>query len=82
MFVVVVDNPKLGIREDNLITYTGQRCKHLKGDKPGEYSCNIHHYKWFKKTPCSQFNQVERTNSPCRLGTYFIKLAVCTRRTS
>lgn len=36
----------------------------------GEYFCKIHHYEWFKDTPCGEFTQVERENSKCRIGNY------------
>ena len=73
--VVIVDDPAKGIREDNLILHEGlgSSCKHLQGNKPGEYSCALHEYTWYKETPCSQHEQIERENSPCRMGEYILK---------
>ena len=72
--VVIVDNPDLGIRDDNLISYLGDsRCKHLLGDTIGEYSCAIHDKPWFKDTPCYAHSQIEQENSNCRLGEYLLK---------
>ena len=73
--VIIVNNPELGIKEDNLITKSaGDRCKHLIGDKIGEYQCSIHFYKWYKETPCFAFGQVEEDKSDlCRIGIYTLK---------
>jgi hypothetical protein len=70
MMVIIVDKPQLGPIESNLIFHegTGKPCKHLRGEKPGEYECNIHNEKWYKETPCFAFTQFERKESPCRLG--------------
>ena len=73
--VVIVDDPEKGIVDDNLIFHDGmkQPCKHLTGDKPGKYSCAIHHYPWYKETPCFSHGQIERKNSNCRLGEWILK---------
>jgi len=44
MAVIIVDNPKKGIEENNLKLHKGlgKPCQHLRGDKPGCYSCAIH----------------------------------------
>ena len=75
MAVVIVDKPELGIAEDNLILHEGlgKPCKHLKGDKPGLYSCALHDYEWYKETPCFAFSQIEQKNTYCRLGAHFLK---------
>jgi len=71
--VIIVDNPDLGIVDGNLIHKPGdERCKHLRGDKPGEYSCAVHEYPWYKETPCFQFTQIEAENSACRVGQYVL----------
>jgi hypothetical protein len=75
-FVIIVDDPEKGIVEDNLIAQNGleSRCKHLIGDKPGEYSCAIHDKKWYKKTPCFSHGQIERSkDTPCRIGKYLLE---------
>lgn len=73
--VVIVDDPELGPVDGNLIARTGLDgpCQHLRGDKPGEYSCAIHHYDWFPDTPCGQFTQMEtHPDTPCRMGEYLL----------
>ena len=71
--VVIVDDPDKGIVEDNLQARDGKKpCQHLQGDKPGEYSCAIHDYPWYDKTPCSDFTQIEEQDSECRMGRYII----------
>jgi len=72
--VVIVDDPEKGLDDNNLIhKESGSPCKHLVGDNPGQYSCGIHSYDWYDKTPCFQYTQIEATiDSPCRLGEYFL----------
>ena len=72
--VVIVDDPEKGISEDNLKARKGDdSCQHLKGDKPGEYSCAIHDYPWYKKTPCYTHGQIEHDeNDECRLGRWIL----------
>jgi hypothetical protein len=53
----------------------GTPCKHLKGDKPGEYSCALHDMKWYKKTPCFSHGQIERGNTNCRMGEYVLGIS-------
>lgn len=39
-WVLVVDAPDIGFKLSNIIEKkTGERCKHLLGDNPGEFSC-------------------------------------------
>lgn len=71
---MVVKDPKRSCREDNLICLDGtERCPHLIGSVVGEYRCAIHHYRWFKTTPCGRHGQIERGNSDCRMGAYLLK---------
>ena len=71
--VVIVDDPEKGIREDNLKARMGEEpCQHLKGNKPGEYSCVIHSYPWYKKTPCFSHGQIEQEDSECRMGRWIL----------
>ena len=74
--VVIVDDPDKGIQEGNLIVWNPEQdgpCKHLKGDKPGEYSCEIHTKPWYKETPCFEYGQIEtNSNCECRLGRYIM----------
>jgi len=74
--VVIVDNPEKGPSEDNLIIHegNGKPCKHLRGDKVGEYACAIHDKPWYKQTPCFAHGQIERSSdTPCRMGVYLLK---------
>ena len=78
LFVTIVDNPELGIVEGNFHTYTEpERCKHLRGNKIGEYSCAIHNYPWYKDTPCYDYTQIETANRNCRTGEYQLKQGMC-----
>lgn len=71
--VIIVDNPKKGIRKNNLIHKpTGIRCQHLKG-KSGEMICQIHEYPWYKRTPCFQYDQIGEHGSLCRMGEFVSK---------
>lgn len=76
--VVVVDDPKLGLREDNLLALNfgedHRSCKHLLGNCAGEYSCAIHNEFWYEDTPCFQHTQVEQDNQPCRIGEHIMTL--------
>jgi hypothetical protein len=74
LMVTIVDDPTKVIDENNLITYWGDsRCKHLRGEHPGKYSCVIHNYEWYKKTPCYDYGQIEEhPDTECRNGKYLI----------
>lgn len=73
--VVIVDDPDQGIEPDNLKVKTGvpERCQHIRGDTPGEYSCALHDKDWYDETPCAQHGQMESSDSPCRMGTYILE---------
>lgn len=68
--VVIVIDPKLGIVDGNVRGKpSGEKCPHLLGDKPGNYSCAVHNYDWYSQTPCAEFTQIERSKDDmCRLG--------------
>jgi len=75
--VVIVDDPEKGLREDNVLFHgtseVPEKCKHLLGDKPGEYSCALHDKKWYKRTPCFAHGQIEEhKDDPCRMGDYIL----------
>jgi hypothetical protein len=75
--VIIVDNPNKGVVENNLILHDGNKtpCRHLQGDKPGEYSCLIHNNPWYKETPCAAHGQIESSpDTPCRMGQYILNL--------
>lgn len=74
--VMIVDNPSLGIIQDNVIhKASGVRCKHLIGETPKHYNCAIHEESWYKETPCYAFTQIETSpDTPCRIGEYTINL--------
>ena len=73
--VVVIKDPKLGLKEDNTFFHNGngKPCIHLLGEKPGEYSCAIHNEKWYKETPCFAHDQVGHPDANCRTGEYMLK---------
>ena len=77
--VTIVDDPSKGFDPidpesmNNLINHEGKGpCKHLRGDKPGEYSCALHDYPWYKDTPCHEFAQIEHGNTECRMGRFVL----------
>ena len=72
--VIIIDDPEKGIEKDNLIAHKGDGpCKHLEGNKPGEYKCSIHDRSWYKKTPCYSHGQIESSpTDDCRMGRYII----------
>jgi len=79
-FVPIVDDPEKGFdpensTQDNIVMHIGkgQPCKHLRGDKPGEYRCVCHDEPWYKDTPCFSHGQIERDPSEkCRMGVYVL----------
>ena len=73
--VVIIKDPSKPFGENNLEVHNGLNtpCKYLTGDKPGEYMCSVHHYPWYKETPCFSHSQIEHKNSPCRIGGYILK---------
>ncbi len=69
--VIIVDDPKKGVNEDNLIPHLGDGpCKHLQGDGPGDYDCALHDYPWYKETPCYAHTQIGK--GPCRMGKHIL----------
>ena len=74
--VVILIDPALPVKESNMeVKETGKRCRHLKGSKPGEYSCDMHDTKVYKSTPCFSHTQIEQNpKCVCRMGEYILKL--------
>ena len=73
--VIIVDDPEKGVCEGNLIPHLGQGepCKHLRGDRPGEFECAVHHYPWYRKTPCHSHGQIESSSTgECRMGRFVL----------
>jgi hypothetical protein len=72
--VVIIDDPKKGISQDNMIVLNGDGtpCKHLIEDNEG-CSCALHDYPWYKDTPCFAHGQIERGNTNCRLGEFILE---------
>jgi hypothetical protein len=76
MWVEIVDDPIKGLTEGNAICHEGKGipCKHLRGDKPGEYWCAVHDESWYKDTPCFAYTQVESSpNDVCRMGKFVLE---------
>jgi len=75
--VIVVDDPDKGIVKGNLIPCNFSKktsCKHLTGTIPGEFSCAVHHYSWYKDTPCFAYGQIESSPTEnCRMGKYILE---------
>jgi hypothetical protein len=70
--VLIIKDKDKGLTEDN-IQYKpgGEICPHLEKTAKG-YNCLIHHFPWYKQTPCYEFSQVESFNEDCRIGKYLI----------
>lgn len=50
---------------------SGVICPHLEWiDKKA--SCRIHELSWFGLTPCHRHTQIERGDTPCRIGEYML----------
>ena len=75
--VIIVDDPNVGLQDSEVNLKhkpNGERCQHLTGDKCGEYACAIHDRPWYKKTPCYEYGQIERSpDTPCRMGAHLLK---------
>lgn len=59
------------LTQDDVLSIEGpkDKCPHLKWD--GDIACcSIHHYKWYKYTPCFSHGQIGKKNAPCRTGVY------------
>lgn len=70
----IVDEPAKGYEEGNIVEHSGlgRKCKHLRGDRPGEYSCAVHEYPWYKETPCYRHG-LKNGDGECRFGTQIMK---------
>ena len=75
LWVIIVDDPKKGCVEGNLITHEGHgvACKHLEQEPSGEYTCAIHNEPWYEETPCFRHSQIESRDSFCRMGKYLLE---------
>lgn len=75
LLAVIVADPDAPevFAESNLrgINMLEERCPHLKGDQPGEYSCSIHDRPRFKDTPCADY-QSHWPGQPCRMGNMLV----------
>lgn len=70
--ITILEDPDdlMNVRAINALN---ERCPHLEGDKPGEYSCRIHEHPNYELTSCKQFDQIGRADEPCRLGQGIMK---------
>jgi len=73
--VMIINDPRIGVSEGNIIFHegNGERCKHLIGNRIGDFSCVLHEYMWYQETPCYQYSQIEQKNSYCRIGKAILK---------
>lgn len=73
LLAVIVVDPEIGPEPNNLkgINMLEESCPHLRGDKPGEYSCAIHDKPWFSETPCAEY-QSHNGDQPCRVGDFLV----------
>lgn len=63
----------------------GKDCKYLTWDEDGKAVCTIHgriarlviegvmHEIPWDETPCGQYSQIEKGNTPCRMGEYVLE---------
>lgn len=74
LLVVIVVDPDKGIEYENLrgINCLEERCPHLRGDKPGEYSCAVHDREWYPESPCAQY-QSHWPEQKCRMGEFLVE---------
>jgi hypothetical protein len=76
LLTVIVVDPDKGPVYDNLTTIgtsgEKERCPHLRGDRPGEYSCSVHERDWYPETPCAEY-QSHWPSKPCRMGEFLLK---------
>lgn len=73
--VMIVDDPERDPVENNVIHKpSGEQCKHLEGDTPGQYFCAVHEKEWFPDSPCGQYDQMGPPNADCRVGVYTLKV--------
>jgi hypothetical protein len=72
---MIVNDPDKGLNEDNIIAHMGDGpCKHLEGNKPGEYSCKVRSEPWYEQTPCFAHTQIESSpDCNCRIGEKILK---------
>jgi len=69
------DNPE--ISHKLIHKKCGEICPHLRWEE-NKAVCSIHHYEWYKDTPCFRHEQIESSpKSLCRLGEYFQKEGIC-----
>jgi len=68
--VSIIVDPEIGYADGNIksINTLEEKCPHLEGDKPGKYSCKVHHFDWFEDSPCGRFNA-----DGCLLGDYILE---------
>jgi len=71
-----VANDVIMDKESLIFKASGDVCPHLYEDELKDelkYKCTIHHYKWYKETPCFEHGQIEESpEDPCRMGTYLL----------
>jgi hypothetical protein len=56
-------------------------CPYLSWESETKTKCNIHHYKWYKYTPCYRHHQRDAKNSTlCKLGVYNLEQKIDVRK--
>jgi Fe-S-cluster containining protein len=56
-----------------MLKFDGELCPHLAFEDK-KAICKIHHFDWFKDTPCHQHTQIEQSKDcNCRMGEYLLK---------
>jgi len=58
------------VTEDDVLFINGSPCPNLSWHGTTAI-CALHHYKWYKKTPCYSHGQIEESKDcVCRMGEY------------
>ena len=74
-WVLVVTDPDKGLELDNWEKCLNHRCKHLVGNRPGEYSCPLHANDWYVHTPCHKHGRLKTSeNEVCEKGKMILEI--------
>ena len=57
----------------SMVKEGGDPCPHFEQEE-NETRCKVHHYKWYKDTPCFSYGQIEsKVTDNCRMGEYLLR---------
>ena len=58
------------IKEAVMVKESSAQCPNFEWKDSNTAHCTIHHYPWFKFTPCGTHRQIGEPNDPCRMGVH------------